>query len=102
MAAIALMAAWAIGQPHVSWAGAGLAAASGAVTSGLGYALWYTALKDLRASLAAIVQLTVPLLASFAAVILLGEQLTLRLLLASGAILSGVALAVFGRMSAAR
>lgn len=102
MAVAALVVMRVFGHPHMSWAGVGLAAASGAVTSGLGYALWYIALKDLRASLAAIVQLTVPALASFAGVILLGEQMTLRLLLASTAILGGVALAVLGRVSAAR
>jgi drug/metabolite transporter (DMT)-like permease len=102
MAVAALIFAWVFGHPHMSWAGVGLAAASGAVTSGLGYALWYIALNDLRASLAAIVQLTVPVLASFAGVILLGEQMTLRLLLASAAILGGVTLAVLGKVNATR
>ena len=100
MAAMAVAVTWAIGRPHIGWSGAALAAASGAVTSGLGYAMWYAALKELRTSLAAIVQLTVPVLASLAGVMLLGEQMTVRLGLASGAILGGVALAVSGSVSA--
>ena len=100
LAAGALILVCGIGQPHASWPGIGLAAASGAVTSGLGYAIWYVALQDLRASLAAIVQLTVPVLTAAAGLILLGEQLTWRLGLASGAILGGVALALLGKIGA--
>jgi drug/metabolite transporter (DMT)-like permease len=74
--------------------GLGLAVISGAVASGIGYAIWYVALKNLRTTQAAIVQLTVPLIATAGGVILLGEPLTLRLVLASSAILGGVALAL--------
>lgn len=95
LAAATLIVIWGIGQPHTTWAGVGLAATSGAVTSGLGYAIWYIALRDLRTSLAAILQLTVPVLTAVAGVILFGEQLTWRLVLASGAILGGVALTIF-------
>ena len=73
-------------------AGAALAVASGAVTSGIGYAIWYSALRGLKAASAATVQLSVPPLAALGGVILLGEPLTLRLLLASVAILGGIAL----------
>jgi len=100
-AAGALISIWLFGHPYASWSGVGLAATSGAVTSGLGYSLWYIAVKDLRTSMAAIVQLTVPVLAAAAGVILLGEPLTWRLTLASGAILGGVALALLGRNGAA-
>jgi drug/metabolite transporter (DMT)-like permease len=101
LAAGALIVIWGIGQAHASWPGAGLAVASGAVTSGLGYAIWYIALKDLRTSAAAIVQLSVPVLTAAAGVILLGEHLTWRLVLASGAILGGVGLALLGKIGAA-
>ena len=101
LAAGALIVIWGMGQAHASWTGVGLAAASGALTSGLGYAIWYTALKDLRTSVAGIVQLSVPVLTAAAGVIVLGEQLTWRLVLASGAILGGVALALLGKISAA-
>jgi drug/metabolite transporter (DMT)-like permease len=100
IAAGAFLVFWVIGHPHASWSGVGLAAASGAVTSGLGYALWYVALKDLRTSLAAVVQLTVPVLTAAAGVIVLGEHFTWRLALASVAILGGVALALLGRIGA--
>jgi len=67
-----------------------LAVTSGAITSGLGYVIWYSALRGLTATRAAIVQLSVPALAAFAGVLLLSEQLTLRLVLASAATLGGV------------
>lgn len=70
------------------------AAISGAITSGLGYAVWYTALPGLRATSAATVQLSVPPLAALAGVVVLGEALTPRLVLASSAILGGIALVV--------
>ena len=73
-------------------AGAALAVASGAVTSGIGYAIWYSALRGLKAASAATVQLSVPPLAALGGIVLLGEPLTLRLLLASVAILGGIAL----------
>jgi drug/metabolite transporter (DMT)-like permease len=80
--------------PHVTAAGVLLAVTSGAVTSGIGYAIWYAVLPRLRATQAAIVQLTVPPLAAFGGVATLGEATTLRLWAASAAILGGVALAV--------
>jgi len=80
--------------PHVSPRGVLLAVASGAVASGLGYALWYAALRGLTATRAAIVQLSVPPLAAAGGVLLLGEALTPRLVGAGAAILGGIALAV--------
>lgn len=77
--------------------GAMLAITSGAITSGLGYVIWYKALPGLTATRAATVQLSVPLLVMFAALPLLGESVTLRLALASVMILGGVGLAVLGR-----
>lgn len=91
---------WVTGRPHASGSGIGLAVISGAVTSGLGYALWYVVAKDLRTTAAAIVQLTVPVLTYAAGVVLLGEHLTWRMVLASGAILGGVTLALLGREAA--
>lgn len=70
------------------------AIASGALASGLGYAVWYTALPHLSRSSAAFVQLTVPAIAATGGVLLIGEPLTGRLLLASAGILGGVALAL--------
>ena len=67
---------------------------SGAVTSGLGYVIWYSVLPSLKAASAATVQLGVPVLAGAGGILLLGEPLTLRYLLASVAILGGIALVV--------
>jgi len=77
---------------HVTITGAGLAIASGAVASGLGYYIWYAALRGLSAMHAATVQLSVPVIAAFGGVILLAEDVTLRLLLASAATLGGIAI----------
>lgn len=72
--------------------GALYAVVSGALASGLGYVLWYAALRGLDAASAATVQLSVPAIAAAGGVLLLGETLTLRLLLASATILGGIAL----------
>jgi drug/metabolite transporter (DMT)-like permease len=95
LAAAAALAAlpWA----HVSPRGILLAAASGALASGVGYSLWYAALRGLSATRAAIVQLAVPALAAAGGVALLGETLTPRLAVAGLGIFGGVALAVLGR-----
>ena len=79
---------------HFDSAGVAYAIISGAITSGLGYILWYAALPSLKAVSAASVQLTVPVLAATGGILLLGEALTLRYILASVAILGGIALVI--------
>ena len=81
---------------HCSPAGALLAAASGALASGLGYVIWYIALRGLTAIRAATVQLAVPVLAAAGGVLVLGERVTMRLVLAALLILGGVGLAIAG------
>jgi drug/metabolite transporter (DMT)-like permease len=76
-------------------AGLAFAIASGAVASGMGYAVWYTVLPSLTRTSAAFVQLTVPAIAAAGGVLFIGEQLTGRLLFSSAGILGGVALALF-------
>lgn len=76
------------------------AVASGALASGLGYAIWYTALPALKATNAATVQLSVPVIAAVGGVIFLGEEITLRLALASMAILGGIALVILEKQAA--
>ena len=73
------------------------AIASGAITSGVGYAIWYTALPGLQATQAAVVQLSVPIIAAAGGILFLGEQMTIRLIVASVAILGGIALVIVGR-----
>lgn len=75
-------------------AGTLYAVLSGAVTSGLGYVLWYAALPALRATSAATIQLSVPAIAAIGGAMLLAEPVTPRLLLASAAILGGIALVI--------
>ena len=82
-------------------AGIGYALISGAVTSGLGYVIWYSILADLKAASAATVQLSVPVLTATGGILLLGEPITLRYLFASLAILGGIALVVLERRQAA-
>lgn len=77
--------------------GALLAATSGALASGVGYAIWYTALPSLTATRAALVQLLVPVIAAAGGVALLGEAVPLRLPVAAALVLGGVALAVTSR-----
>ncbi|MBS99706.1 MAG: EamA family transporter [Oceanospirillaceae bacterium] len=82
------------GTLQLDMVGALWAVASGAVASALGYMIWYTALPYLSATNAATIQLSVPVLAAVAGVLLLNEALTLRLVLASLAILGGIALVI--------
>lgn len=83
-------------------AGLALALTSGSITSGLGYVLWYQALRGLTTTRAAIVQLLVPVLAAFGGVVVLSEHITLRLVIASLLILGGVGLAVSRKARLAR
>ena len=78
-------------------AGVGYAIASGAVTSGLGYAIWYAVLPGLKAVSAATVQLSVPVIAALGGMMILGESLTVRFVLASLAILGGIALVILNK-----
>jgi drug/metabolite transporter (DMT)-like permease len=74
--------------------GIACAVASGAVTSGIGYAIWYSAIRGLKATHAATVQLSVPVIAAAGGIVFLGEAISVRLVIASVAILGGVALVV--------
>ncbi|MGB5453389.1 MAG: DMT family transporter [Sedimenticolaceae bacterium] len=78
-------------------AGFGYAVLSGALASGLGYAIWYQVLPALKATKAATVQLSVPVIAALGGVVFLGEPISLRLALASVAILGGIALVILER-----
>lgn len=81
-------------------AGVGYAIASGALASGIGYAIWYSALPALKSTHAATVQLSVPVIAALGGVVFLGERVTVRLVLASVAILGGIALVIFEKQQA--
>lgn len=86
------LAAAAFAAPAWDGRGALYAVLSGALASGLGYAIWYTALRGLQATRAASVQLSVPVIAALGGIVFLGESATWRLLLAGTTILGGIAL----------
>lgn len=99
---LAVPMAVALGLVMLPWmsvdrAGVGYAVVSGALASGVGYAVWYTALRGLRATHAATVQLSVPVIAGVGGVVLLGEEPGLRLVVASIAILGGIGLVIGGK-----
>lgn len=83
-----------VGTNAVTGTGVVWAVISGAVTSGLGYALWYRILPELGASRAAVAQLTVPIIALGGGMLFLGEALTLRFVLAAALVLAGVGLSL--------
>ena len=91
---VVVVSAASLGAMRVEAVGATLAVTSGALASGVGYAIWYAALPGLTATVAATVQLSVPVLAALGGVILMAEVVTLRLVIASVLILGGVALAL--------
>lgn len=81
-----------LGAFHATWLGVGLAVASGAIATGLGYIVWYLALRHLSSMQAATVQLSMPAIVAVGGVMFLAEPLTARLLIASAAMLGGIAI----------
>lgn len=86
---------------HATAFGFSMAVASGAISSALGYSLWYQVLRSLTATQGAIVQLSVPVFAGIGGLILLGEPMTLRFSLASLLILGGIAMAILAKQKRA-
>jgi len=86
-----------IGQFNTNLYGFTLAVASGALTSGLGYALWYRVLPQIGATQGAIVQLAVPVIAGFGGLLFAAEPFTARFVIASILILGGVAVAIIAK-----
>ncbi len=93
----AIASAMAFSLAHAEIKGVILALVSGTLTSGLGYVLWFKALRGLTITRASIVQLLVPVLAAFGGVVFLAEQVSARLAIASALILGGVAMAILTR-----
>ena len=91
-----------LSQLHLTARGIILAVLSGALASGVGYVIWYTALRGLTATRAATVQLAVPILAALGGVALLSEEVSLRLLLSAIMVLGGVGLALFSRQQSVK
>ncbi|MHB1329449.1 MAG: DMT family transporter, partial [Gemmatimonadales bacterium] len=92
MALVLLLLTWS--GDRIDWQGGLLAVTSGAIASGVGYVLWYQALRGLSGMTAAIVQLTVPVIAAASGTVLLSEPVTFRLGLAGALVLGGIGLAL--------
>ena len=88
---------WLILPDAISWRGAALAILSGAVTSGMGYALWYKVLPSISMPTASVAQLTVPVITALGGAVLLGEALSLRFLIATLFVLCGVGLTIYAQ-----
>jgi drug/metabolite transporter (DMT)-like permease len=86
-----------LSKVNLSTRGIVLAILSGAVASGVGYTIWYATLKHHTATRAAVLQLSVPVIAAFGGVLLLSEVITQRLWIAAGLILGGIAITILGR-----
>lgn len=86
---------------HASVLGWALAIVCGGITSGLGYALWYLVLPQLQGSIAAIVQLSVPIIALLGGALFLGETITPMIVLATILVIAGIAIAITSRSSQA-
>jgi len=97
---VALLAIASLPSLRLDAAGMALAVASGAVASGLGYVVWYTVTPHLKSAHAATVQLSVPLIATAAGALLLGESMSTLQLLAGAAIVGGIWLSLFKRAPA--
>ena len=95
-----LLSAALLAQQQLDGWGVLYAVLSGAIASGIGYVVWYTALRGLTATRAAVVQLSVPVIAALAGFMFLQEPITLLLMLASAAILGGIAMVVLDRRPA--
>ncbi|WP_150305377.1 DMT family transporter [Pseudomonas saliphila] len=83
-----------VGQLYTSLEGSLYALGSGVLASGAGYAVWYGVVKQISAQQAATLQLSVPILAALGGVLLLSEPMSMRLIITSGVVLSGVAIAL--------
>jgi drug/metabolite transporter (DMT)-like permease len=94
---IAVVAAVFYPQIHLSNRGIILAILSGAVASGVGYTIWYTALKFHTATRAAVLQLSVPVIAAFGGIMFLAETFSTRLLTAGVMIILGIGMTILGR-----
>lgn len=97
MLCVALLVVSTNNTMHIHSEGLFYAVVSGAIMSGLGYALWYAVLPYLSASLAAVLQLLVPVIATLGGVVFTNESITLHLIIATSGVLGGVLLVIMGK-----
>jgi drug/metabolite transporter (DMT)-like permease len=94
---VALLAVFTQQNINYSSEGIVLAVVSGAITSGLGYTIWYIALAGLSSTQAAVIQLSVPVIAALGGVLFVSEVITIRLIISSTVVLSGILMVVLGK-----
>jgi len=94
---IALLILLSIQTMHYSFEGIVLALISGGITSGIGYTIWYVALRNLSSTQAAVIQLSVPVLAAIGGVIFVSEPITLRLIIAAAIVLGGILMVMLSK-----
>jgi len=94
---VIVLVVWSIKNTHFSQEGILLAIISGAITSGIGYAIWYMALGGLSTTLAAVVQLSVPVIAALGGIIFISEPIDFRLIISTLLILGGISIVILGR-----
>jgi len=82
---------------NYSTRGIALAVVSGALTSGIGYTIWYLALRNLSSTLAAVLQLLVPVIAAFGGVVFVSEKISSRLIISSALVLGGILLVIMAK-----
>lgn len=97
LALVPAVLAWLIVQDDITAGGVFLGIVAGAITSGVGYAIWYAVLPGLGASRASVAQLSVPILATVGGVIWLAEPVTLKLMISSTLVLGGVGISLVKR-----
>ena len=96
---IIVVAVFMLSRLNMNARGMVLAILSGAVTSGIGYTVWYAALKHHTATRAAVLQLAVPVIAAVIGIVFLAETANIRLLAAGAMILGGIGMTIFGKRS---
>ena len=94
---VIILAIIAMNTLNYSTGGIVLALLSGGITSGIGYTIWYIALRGLTSTQAAVLQLSVPLIAALGGVIFVSEVITFRLMISATLVLGGILLVVLGR-----
>lgn len=100
--AIALLAIVTISNAKYSTEGVLLALLSGGITSGIGYTIWYIALAGLTSTQAAVLQLSVPVIAAFGGVLFVTETVTMRLIISSAMVLGGILMVILGKYYSTR
>lgn len=98
MVALAPLVSIGLAEAHANERGLELAVASGALASGLGYVIWYSALRGLSAAQAGIAQLAVPIIAATGGFLLLHETLSSRFAIAAALIISGIGISIYGKV----